>query len=263
MERRTRICFRSAVLSALLLTVLTVPTWSTPCFQVLTQRTFGAAPGIVKYTEYENNGKVVSVMILDPKYCDFSVVYTNPPMSVGQFHERSPHALLTVNGGYWDINYRPTDLCIADGRMIKAPNTRNRHFGLFAVNQDGSVVISDLAGMPVMTSRFSGYRHALKSGPHVIRNGHPLTFKAGSTHMRTVIAKNLQGEVLFVVNRVGAMTYSDMAAFLMNSELGITEAFNLDGGRSSGFVLGRGPGKLEQDSWQVANVIQVAGKTVR
>ena len=254
---------RSLVWIFLMLLALSVPTWADQGFQLVTQRTFGVEPAVVKYSEYKNNGRIVSVMIIDPKHLDFSVIFANPPMTVGQFHDRFPSVMLTVNGGYWDDNYQPTDLCVANGRIIKEANTKNRQFGLFAVAQDGAVTIADRAGMPLSSIDLTGFRHALKSGPHLIRKGQPLTFKAKSSYARTVVAKNVQGDVLFVVNKEGTMTYSEMAAFLVNTGLGITDAFNLDGGRSAGFMLGRGTNKVQKDSWKVADVIQVIGKTGR
>lgn len=254
---------RSLVWIVLVLFTLSVPTWGAQRFQLVTQRTFGVEPAVVKYSEYENNGRIVSVMIIDPKHLDFSVLFANAPMTVAQFHDRSPSVLLTVNGGYWDDNYQPTDLCMADGRIIKAANTQNKHFGLFAVTQDGAVTIADVTGVSLSSVDLTGFRHALKSGPHLVLRGQPLTFKAKSSHARTVVAKNVQGDVLFVVNKEGTMTYSEMAAFLVNTGLGITDAFNLDGGRSAGFMLGRGANKVQKDSWEVADVIQVIGKTGR
>jgi uncharacterized protein YigE (DUF2233 family) len=243
-----------------MLFTLSVPALADQRFQLVTQRTYGVEPAAVKYSEYENNDRTVSVMMIDPKQFDFSVVFANPPLTVGQFHDRSPNVLLTVNGGYWDRNYRPTDLCVAEGRIIKAANTRNKHFGLFVVAQDGAVTITDIADVPLSSIDLTGLRHALKSGPHLIRKGQPLKFKANSSHARTVIATNVQGDVLFVVNKAGTMTYSEMTAFLISTGLDITDAFNLDGGRSAGFVLGKGANTVQKDSWEVADVIQVIGK---
>ncbi|MBN1613870.1 MAG: phosphodiester glycosidase family protein [Deltaproteobacteria bacterium] len=251
---------RSAIGNALLLFLLVAPARADQPFQLINQMTFGVEPAVVKYIEYENKGRIVSVMMMDPSRFDFSVVFANPPMTVGQFHDRLPKVLLTVNGGYWDDKYRPTDLCIADGRIIKAPNTRNRHFGLFSVSREGNVAITDMASVPWSSVDLTGFRHALKSGPHLIRRGRPLAFNAAGAHMRTVMAITDGGNVIFTVSKTGAMTYAEMAAFLMGTGLGVTDAFNLDGGRSAGFVLGRGADRVQKDSWQVADVIQVIEK---
>ena len=228
-----------------------------PSFRLVYQKTVDDRLSAISYAEYEGGGKIVSVMTVNPLTATFKVVYGNPPKSISRFHNENSRALLTVNGGYWDQNYQPTDLCVASGRLIKPVNTLNRHFGLFAVRRSGEVVIADLQGNPLTAADIDDFDHALKSGPYLVRNGKPVALNSLTSHIRTVLARDDTGNVLFIVNRAGTMTYSEMTAFLLHAGLGVIEAFNLDGGSSSGFALDRGSGMIIKESRPIANVIQV------
>ena len=243
--------------------VLAMPLWGASRFRLIDERSFGAPPSAIGYAEYEYAGKIISVITASPQFFAFKVAYANPPKSVERFHEENPEALLTVNGGYWDHQYRPTDLCVADGRVIKPVNSMNRHHGLFAVGRDGGVVVRDLKGHPLGADEAKSFLHALKSGPHLVRNGEAVNLKSTSKAARTVIARDSRGNVLFVINRAGKMTYAAMADFLVNTHLDITEASTLDGGFSTGFALGRGRGRILKETWVIADVIQIERKKGR
>lgn len=225
--------------------------------RLIFQKTFGASSAILKYSEYEYDENIVSVIQSAPRFFNYSVAFANPPKSVSQFHHDNKNALLTLNGGYWDDLYRPTDLCVVEGKIIKSVNTRNSHFGLFAIRRNGELVIDDLKNKPLNKADVSEFLYALKSGPHLIRKGAPVAYKSSRRHARTVVGKNVQNNVLFVITKSGMMSYAEMSEFLLDLGLGITEAFNLDGGSSTGFALGRGTNGISRDTVNIANVIQV------
>jgi exopolysaccharide biosynthesis protein len=253
--------FRVLLSWILFLSILSpMATWASSKPTVTFQKTFGTHPSLLRYYEYEYNGKIVSVIVCDPQFFNFAVTFANPPKSVSQFHNDDGAALFTVNGGYWDYDYRPTDLCIVKGRIIKAENSINSHFGLFAVRRNGELIIHDLKEKPLKKVDINDFLYALKSGPHLLRKGVPVIFKSNSSHTRTIVAKNIQNNVLFVITKFGSMTYSEMINFLIDYGFSITDAFNLDGGSSTGFVIGRGNDSIFGDSSIVANVVQVRMK---
>lgn len=231
--------------------------------RLILQKTFGVHPAALNYSEYEYKGNTVSVVRSDPRFFDFAVAFANPPKSVGQFHNQNSSTLFTLNGGYWDQDCLPTDLCVVEGRVIKPVNVANSHFGLFAVRRSGELVVDDLKTRPLSRVDVDGFRFALKSGPHLLRNGAPVEFKSSSSHARTVVGKDQQNNVLFIITRSGKMRYSEMIRFIMDSGLGIVEAFNLDGGASAGFALGRGADIVLKDTVRIANVIQLTLKQPR
>ncbi len=227
------------------------------------QKNYGVHPAVLKYSEYEYRGSIVSVVLSDPKYFHYSIAFANPPKPVSQFHHEHQNALLTINGGYWDYHYLPTDLCIVEGKVIKPVNTKNSHYGLFAIRYNGDVVIDNLKDKPLSKTDLNDFIFALKSGPHLIRNGIPVISKSVSQDARTVICKSRQNQVLFVITKSRMMTYAEMTDFLMNSGFDIIEAFNLDGGSSTGFVLGRGTDRIFRDTVNIADVIQLIMKVQR
>ena len=237
--------------------------WASSEPKLILQETFGVHPAVFNYSEYEYNGNTVSVIRSDPRFFDFAVAFAKPPKSVSQFHNENPSALFTLNGGYWDQDYVPTDLCVVDGKVIKPVNTANSHFGLFAVRRNGELVIGDLKTKPLSQVDVNDFRYALKSGPHLLRKGAPVEFKSSSSHSRTVLGKDVQNNVLFVITKLGKMTYSEMIRFIMDSGLGMADAFNLDGGASSGFALGKGDDIVLKDTVRIANVIQLTLKQPR
>jgi len=240
-----------------------VLSWASSKPKLIFQRTFVSHLSVLKYSEYEYNGTIVSVILTDPQFFNFSVAFAHPPKSVSQFHKDNRGALFTLNGGYWDQNHLPTDLCVVEGKIISPVNTRNSHFGLFAVRRNGELIIGDLKEKPLSKMDVNDFLYALKSGPHLVRRGVPVTFKSNSSHARTVICKNNMNHVLFVITKLGTMTYSEITTFLIDSGLGITDAFNLDGGSSTGFALGRGMDRILSDTFMIANVIQATMKSPR
>ena len=264
-EREVDMMTGLRIVSWILLLFILFPAAAGGSFEprLILQKTFGVHPAVLNYSEYEYKGNTISVVRSDPRFFDFAVAFSNPPKSVGQFHNENRSVLFTLNGGYWDHDYLPTDLCVVEGRVIQPVNAANSHFGLFAVRRSGELVIDDLKTRPLSRVDVDGFRFALKSGPHLLRNGAPVKFKSSSSHARTVVGKDRQNNVLFVITRSGKMTYSEMIRFIMDSELGMAEAFNLDGGASSGFALGRGVDIVLKDTVRIANVIQLTLKHSR
>lgn len=255
----TTITAKLRIISLILLLLLILPAAARASSKprLIFQKTFGVHPAILKYSEYAYDENIVSVIHSAPRFFNYAVAFANPPKSVSRFHQDNKNALLTLNGGYWDEHYRPTDLCVVTGKVIKSVNTRNSHFGLFAVRRNGELVIEDLKNKSLSKADVSEFLYALKSGPHLIRKGAPVAYKSSRSHARTVVGKNVQNDVLFVITKSGMMSYAEMSNFLLDSGLGITDAFNLDGGSSTGFALGRGTGGISRDSVNIANAIQV------
>jgi len=255
--------FRMVSWIPFLFIILPLVTWASSKPNLVFQRIFGVNSSILLYSEYLYNGKIVSVILSDPQFFNFAVAFANPPKSVSQFHNENQSALFTLNGGYWDYNHLPTDLCVVEGKVIQTVNASNSHFGLFAVRRNGELIIGDLKEKPLSKVDVNDFLYALKSGPHLVRKGVPVLFKSNSSQARTVVGKTIQNNVLFVITKFGTMTYSEMVNFLIDSGLGITDAFNLDGGASTGFALGRGTDRILKDSPEIANVIQLTMKIPR
>jgi uncharacterized protein YigE (DUF2233 family) len=75
---------------------------------------------------------------------------------------------------------------------------------------------------------------------------------------RTAIALDRSGRVIVLVCPSPIFTLRDLASFLVDSDLGVDVALNLDGGTSSGMWLSAGQQRVELDSFvPVPSVIVV------
>ncbi len=172
-------------------------------------------------------------VILDPSAFDFRVVYTNPPRSVQEQH-RIAKPVLTVNGGYWTAEYKPTDLLVSGGKTIAAYNRLASFKGLFEVRSSRAAV-RDLAKRPWSASE--SFEHAVRCGPVVVRNGAPVSSKSVTRHRRTVIGETRDGRIFLVVSGRQIWTYDDSAAICLREPINAVFAFQLDGGGSTGMAL--------------------------
>jgi len=211
-----------------------------------------------KYTEWKLSDITLVVISIKPNAFKFVVAYSNPPKTVQEFHEAAQGCILTINGGYWDDDYKPTDLCISNGKLIKGINKANGHYGLFAVTKNNRVILRDLHEKSLAEGELNTFQQAIKSGPHVIRNRKPIFNKSSKTiHQRSIIGRDNQGRIIIVQTRTGRATYDRMAELLSRPELGIVNAFNLDGGPSTGFYLTYKDRVIQKMSWPISSVIQV------
>lgn len=196
-------------------------------------------------------------VILDPKAFDFRVVYTNPPKSVQEQH-RAAKADMTVNGGYWTADYKPTDLLVSDGIPIGAYNRQASFNGLFFV-QNGRAEVRDLAKRPWNASE--SFEQAARCGPVVIRGGAIVPSKSVTRHRRTVIGRTHDGRLFFVVSGRELWTYDESAAICLREPIAAQFAFQLDGGGSTGLAVDDGEQHIAVGSVPVGSHIQVFRKT--
>ena len=217
-----------------------------------------SAPNI-EYSLHELENSVEIALFLVPKSrFRFACAYANPPKTVAKFADKSG-ATLTVNGGYWDADYNPTDLLIVNGKKIKKINTKNWHYGLFFVKK-GQAGVRDLRSRPIRAKEI--FEHAIKCGPTLVRPGGVKTpTKSTTLHARAAVGRDRKGNLFFALNKRGRMTYGDLSDFLLSKAVKAEYAFNLDGGRSVGYVFVDENGKIKQRrSAAVNSVIQVFNK---
>lgn len=196
-------------------------------------------------------------VIFDSAAFDFRVVYTNPPKSVQEQH-RHAKAVLTVNGGYWTADYRPTDLLVSDGKQIGAYNRQASFKGLFAVRK-GRAEVRDLAARPWNASET--FDQAARCGPVVVRGGSPVSSRSTSRHRRTVIGRTRDGGIFFVVSGRQIWTYDESAAICLREPINAEFAFQLDGGGSTGLALDDGDRHFVVGSVPVGSHIQAFRKS--
>lgn len=143
-------------------------------------------------------------------------------------------ALLLVNGGYF------TEEMIATGRMVVAGagyGTSYQGFGgMLAVTAD-SVEIRSLVERPYDASE--PLQYALQSFPLLVKPGGGIGFpeEDGRRGRRTVMAMDGNGRLLFILAPNGSFTLHELSRYLVESDLDLEIALNLDGGTSTGLRL--------------------------
>ncbi|MBZ0274332.1 phosphodiester glycosidase family protein [bacterium] len=138
-------------------------------------------------------------------------------------------ATVTVNGGYWDASYKPTDLLVAGGKKIRDRNPKAPFRGLFFV-RDGRARLADL-------SREHGaangpFEEAMICGPVIVRDGRMAKHRSTSEHRRTVIGRDKRHGIFFLVIDGARASYGELSDIALSDGVDAQFAFNLDGGSS-------------------------------
>lgn len=179
---------------------------------------------------------------LNPARVRFRVLYTpgegrRVSEWMSTLQAAGPSALLVVNGGYFTPEYLATGLLVSNGR---AYGTSYSGFGgMFAVLPGGRVEVRWLVARPYNPTEV--LVEAVQSFPVLIRPGGVLGFPPdadeGQTARRTVVAQDRNGRILFLVAQDGFFSLHALARWLLESDLELDIALNLDGGQSTGLYL--------------------------
>lgn len=186
---------------------------------------------------------------LNPQAVVFRVHYT-PGLAkhisswARELQARSPRPLLVVNAGFFDDRYRVTAFTVADGH---AEGISYKDFGgMFAVHaQRGEPRVRSLSLEPWRPDE--KFEQAVQGTPVLVRPGRtPYTTPDGQRSRRTAIAQTSTGQIVVVVAPDYSLTLVELAAALLDPELDLAIAVNLDGGSSTGYWAGRAD-SLESD----------------
>lgn len=171
---------------------------------------------------------------IEPEYFRFEVGY-NPgtPKRLMDWQSETG-AKMTLNGGFFTESNEATGLII----------TEDGYFGTSYQGFGGMLAISE-EGPEIRSLTFTPYDasepllFALQSFPMLVQPGGEigLTNEDGRIDRRTAIAQDRDGRILLIFATSGRMTLFQLSQFLINSDLEIDRALNLDGGSSSGILL--------------------------
>jgi uncharacterized protein YigE (DUF2233 family) len=183
---------------------------------------------------FDTAGRIVETMHilrLDPAVFEFRVAYApQNPASVREWADRSG-AMITVNAGFFTSEYVATGLLVANG--VAYGNSYQSFGGMMAVGPAG-IEVRSLEMQPYDPSE--PLTAAVQSFPLLIKPGAILGFpqEDGVPSRRTVIAQDRTGRILIIVCPNGIFTLHRLALDLLESDLDLDVALNLDGGTSTG-----------------------------
>ena len=191
------------------------------------------------YDEQKQQVESMHIWRLDQDYFRLDVAFDKKPKTLESW-QKETGASIVVNGGYFSIEneqYFPDGLIVLDGQA--SGRSFAGYGGMLAVKEAGAEV-RWLVQKPYDPSE--GFRAALQAFPILVKPGGQLGFgpeKENSARARrTVIAQDKDGRLLFIVTPQGYFTLHHLSGYLTESDLNLDVALNLDGGGSTGILVG-------------------------
>jgi uncharacterized protein YigE (DUF2233 family) len=211
----------------------------------------------------DSAGKVIetiTVLRIEPTRYQFNVLYTAGTARTVQQWAADSGAIITLNAGYFTAEYLATGLVVADG--VRYGQSYDGFGGMLTI-QDDAVQVRSLSEIPYDPDE--PLLAAVQSFPILIRPGGVLGFpeEDGIPARRTVIGQDRAGKILVLVCPQGAFTLHQLASYLLDSDLDLDTALNLDGGTSTGLFLSLGEAHIEIPSYvPVPAVISIGAKPI-
>lgn len=176
----------------------------------------------------------LTILRLDPTLFDLRVAYRPGESQSLEAWQTETEALITVNGGFFTEENYATGLTIVDGKPYGI--SYDDFAGMLAVSESG-VEVRWLRERPFSPNE--PLQYAVQSFPMLVKPGGILGFpdEDGIPARRTVVAQDRNGNLLFIIAPGGFMTLHQMSQWLVNSDLNLHIALNLDGGPSTGLRL--------------------------
>lgn len=186
--------------------------------------------------------ETVFIVRIDPQYFGFDVAYEPGGGKSLERWQQETGAVVVVNGGYFTPERQATGLIISSG---EASGTSYGSFsGMLAIQEGGWPELRWLAQTPYVNGE--ALQAGLQSFPILVKPGKELGFPAeqedGRRARRTVIGQDQSGQIYLIVTPRGNFTLHQLSRFLVESDLPLELAFNLDGGPSTGLLLANGTG---------------------
>jgi len=205
-----------------------------------------AAVGIIKWSNIDQGIESCSVTVnnpdtrfgtelfmlrVDPKFIETRVLYQKQ-LSTAQDIARSNSAFATINGSFFDEQNRPLGLLIIDGDQIqRMPTSGMRNSGIFCIKHDRPIIYHRDSYLSNNTIQ------AIQSMPRLIHRGRAIQKLRNKDERkrRSGIAIDSSGKIIIYITdtHLSGISFSDLQKFLLNPQLKIRSALNLDGGKSS------------------------------
>ncbi len=192
------------------------------------------APGLERRTIRPNNSLLVSFTVLriDPALFAFRTHYRpDDPLTVTGWRDALPGVVALINANFFDRANRILGLLIADG-VTYGESYRDRG-GMFYIDNDGNIGIRSMIPEPYQGEAFA---QAVQAFPVLVTDG-TASFdnsRGDSLSRRTAIGIDGDGRVLWIVSSsLLGLRLTDLSAYLPTTDLGLVDAFNLDGGGST------------------------------
>ena len=142
------------------------------------------------------------------------------------------HCLAGVNGGYFQPDFEPVGLLVADGKLVRGPSRARLLSGALVVTDHHITLRRSTEPLPGMHAR-----HAVQSGPFLVEGGRPVPgLNNARSARRTAVFTD--GNRRWGLVSTSALTLEELGSVLADPPLlpgggKIERALNLDGGSST------------------------------
>ncbi len=219
-------CFTLATTAAPTTTppIATIPATENNNWQTL-------APGLEQRIFIPNGNAFARILALriDPAQYDFRVHYhPGEPLNATGWQQQLPGAIAFVNANFFSSENTVTGLLVADGVVY---GTSYRDFGGTFTVQNGQSRVRSNTLEPYTGELLE---QAVQAFPMLVLNGsQAYNGDPDRITRRTAIGQDSGGRIILMVTPLIGLTLPDLSAYLTVSDIGLVNAFNLDGGGST------------------------------
>ena len=151
---------------------------------------------------------------------------THQDFASAEDYARFSHALIAINGGFFDKNYHPLGLRIRNHQEL-SPIKSISWWGIFYTQQNHAHL-----SCVRQFNQSSRIDFAIQSGPRLLVDGRILSLRDGKAE-RSALGITRDGKVIVLVTEHAAITTTELAQLMKAPPLNCQQALNLDGGSSS------------------------------
>lgn len=196
------------------------------------------AAGIEQRTfEVEGSFAELTAIRFNPNLVTFRAHYRpQDPLTLRQWQNELAGAVAIINTNFYTAENTVLGLLIADGLVYGQSYTdRGGWFGV----QNGSAFVRSNINAPFQGEAIE---QAVQAFPMLVVDGQQAYTSTAPDRVtrRTAIAQDIEGRIIIMITSQGGITLTDLSAYLANSEMGLANAFNLDGGGSTMLYSGAG-----------------------
>ena len=186
------------------------------------------------FTEDGRQREQITIFRLEPALFQFEIGYRPGEPQLLADWQAETGALLLANGGFFTEAYIATGLTTIEGQP--SGTTYGDFAGTFVVTAAGPEV-RWLGAQPYDPNEPLLY--GLQSFPMLVKPGGVVgyTDEDNDRARRTVIGEDRDGRLLILVAPWGSFTLAELSRWLVQSDLDLDVALNLDGGTSTGLYL--------------------------
>ncbi len=198
------------------------------------------APGI-EYREIEvepqsSRAFNMQVVRIDPNLASFEAIYEpNNALSSPEWQRRLTSANVIINANFFSDDNETIGMVVSNGQLYGTSFLG--YGGMFMVHNNGalevrSLVQSSYYGEP-LTQAVQGFPLLVEYGGVSASTGAGFDDPA----RRTMIAQDRDGYILLFSTGLGQLSLREAQQWLLQSDLALNIAFNLDGGKSTMMIV--------------------------